>query len=189
MISEAFGEPNETCESCGSMFEIDSQSCTNESCSKKQVAETRKRSKWLSEAKKLFLEIRDKVSEAELVQTWEDLFVEAGNVTVEELASWVNATESAVMGSLPSWLTVDKQGNVVETGGLHEASKDVEVDYIPPKKKAAIMKTASAKKSKYMDNNCNDCEAEIDNASVYCDACLSKRDDFRGDKRPNIFDY
>jgi hypothetical protein len=161
MISEAFGEPNETCESCGSMLEIDSQSCTNESCSKKQVAETRKRSKWLSERKKLFLEIRDKVSETELVQTWEDLFVEAGNVTVEELASWVNATESAVMGSLPSWLVVDQQGNVVEKGGLHEASKDVEVDYIPPKKKSVRGK-----------DKCKKCGAKVDNEAVYCGACV-----------------
>jgi hypothetical protein len=120
VITEKFGEENNTCKDCGSMLELDSDSCTNEGCSStKKVKETKilkRKSRWLLESKKLFLEIRDKVSESELVQTWEDLFVDSGIVSVEELASWVNATEEAVAAALPSWLVVDKHGHVVEKG-------------------------------------------------------------------------
>lgn len=211
LIFEKFGLPNDdTCKDCGSMKDLETEMCTNEGCDGKKMKESK--SKWLSESKKIFLEVRDKVSEMELVQTWEDLFVESGSVSLEELASWLNATPQAVQQSMPSWLVVDKQGNVVEMGGLHEAPKEIEIDYIPPKKKATPKKASAKKKAapkaavKKTDNDyvldtelsdleddveemsiCDSCGADIHGNENICDDCLDAEYEMRDRKHADIY--
>lgn len=66
--------------------------------------------------KKDVQESRTHVSPVEVEQTWEDLYMDAGPPPLEVLASWLQASEDAVVNSLPSYLTVNKDGEVVEKG-------------------------------------------------------------------------
>lgn len=74
---------------------------------------------------------RARVSPQEVLATWEQLYVsslqnrrsgdphgvEPGKVSFEELVSWLQASEDAVMAALPKvGLVVDKDGDVVERG-------------------------------------------------------------------------
>lgn len=62
-------------------------------------------------------ETRDRVSKAEVEQTWEDLYTENGQVSLEELASWLAAPEEIVERMLAqTYLIVDQDGFVVERG-------------------------------------------------------------------------
>ncbi len=76
-------------------------------------------------------ETRFRVSQHELVTTWEDLYAEQGAVTLDELASWLGTTARAVEPLLPDWLQVDEQGNVVEVGQYAVAESKKK---LPPKK-------------------------------------------------------
>ena len=59
-------------------------------------------------------ETRIHVSPQEVEQTWDDLSVELGEVSLDVLSSWLGADSSAVEEKLPHWLSVDENGNVVE---------------------------------------------------------------------------
>lgn len=59
-----------------------------------------------------------RLSPVEVGQTWEDLYIEMGSVPLEVLSSWLSAPDELVKRSLPTYLTIDQNGNVVEKG-LH----------------------------------------------------------------------
>jgi hypothetical protein len=81
--------------------------------------------------KRLVAEARDHVGLDELMTTWEDLYLNSvqnrrqgdipgltpGAVSLDELVSWLNASEEAVRKAISrSPLVVDKSGNVIEKG-------------------------------------------------------------------------
>ena len=80
-------------------------------------------------------ETRFRVSQHEIVTTWEDLYAEQGAVSLDELASWLGTTARAVEPLLPDWLQVNEEGDVVEA----EANKYAmaEAKNKGPSKKAA----------------------------------------------------
>lgn len=67
-------------------------------------------------------ETRVRISPQEVITTWEDLYREEGIVSLEALASWLATTEEAVVAALPSYLTVNDEGDVVENN-VAEAKK------------------------------------------------------------------
>lgn len=67
-------------------------------------------------------ETRVRISPQEIITTWEDLYREEGIVSLEALASWLATTEEAVVAALPKYLTVNDEGDVVESN-IAEAKK------------------------------------------------------------------
>jgi hypothetical protein len=64
-------------------------------------------------------EKRARVSPHEVEETYTDLRMESGTVSLEELASWLATTEDAVRACLPrTYLMIDREGNVVERGSV-----------------------------------------------------------------------
>lgn len=134
-------EGAETCSQCGGMMELDEATCSN--CSSmpgeldqvtppggEKVVKALKKDKdvenpwavaWSMKDKGQLegrvVETRDRVSKVEVEQTWEDLYTENGQVTLEELASWLAAPEDVVQQMLSqTYLIVDRDGFVVERG-------------------------------------------------------------------------
>ena len=71
-------------------------------------------------------ELRASANPSEIGTTWEDLYIELGAVTLDDLASWIGTTNDVVEKNLPKFLMVNPKGEVIEkgmSGRMQEAEK------------------------------------------------------------------
>jgi len=59
-------------------------------------------------------ESRLHVGQLEILEMWENLYEELGQVNLEELANWLGTSESTIRMSLPHRLRIDENDEVVE---------------------------------------------------------------------------
>lgn len=59
-------------------------------------------------------ESRLHVGQQEILETWENLQEELGQVNLEELANWLGTSESTIRMSLPHRLRIDENDEIVE---------------------------------------------------------------------------
>lgn len=68
-------------------------------------------------------ESRLHIGQQEILETWQNLYEELGQVNLEELANWLGTSESAIRISLPHSLRIEENNEVVQKGYVVEAKK------------------------------------------------------------------
>lgn len=65
-------------------------------------------------ARRLDESARRFVGQQEILEMWETLYEQLGQVNIEELASWLGTSESAIRISLPHRLRIDENDEIIE---------------------------------------------------------------------------
>ena len=57
-------------------------------------------------------ETRERVTKVDIMDAYEEMYVEAGPPNLEDLISWLGTTREAVMNAWPRWLVISSDGTV-----------------------------------------------------------------------------